>query len=431
MARLSPTGKKALRGVGYVAFGLFVAVLTLYWTLPRGRIKEKIEATLSADPNGGTPGAINLEVILGDLAVTLFTGSGLRATDVVVRTRPINPDDKPARFVLDDVSVKAGLIGLIFGKPSYRFRAHAFEGEVSGRVTSLPTEFALAINAKGIVLTGDKAIAQLVGIPVEGTVSCKIDVHADKGLLSALDGSAEVEIEDAVFGDGKAKLKLSETDPFLKAGITIPRLRLGTITVKIVFDKGKAKLESVHTKSADGEAFVDGNMELRDFFNLSQLHLYVRFRPSEALVKREGTVELMTNQLAGTAKRPDGFFGFQINGPLTALFPVPSPNPPPGVVLGAAPAAAPTPTPTKPPPAGFVSPPPANGDPMQPAPPQPAPTQPPPAPPPSEPEAPQPPGPPPAPTTTLVAPPPARGGVMRVQPPAGEDPPPVPPEHIE
>jgi len=427
MAPLGPRAKKALRGLGYVAFGIFIAVMTLYITLPRNRIKEKIEATLSADPNSGTPGAINLEVILGDLGVTLFTGSGLRATDVVLRTRPTNPDDKPARFVLDDVSVKAGLIGLIFGRPTYRFRAHGFEGEVHGSVTSLPTDFALAINAKNIVLTGDKAIAQLVGLPIEGTVSCKIDVHADKGMLSALDGTAEIEIEDAVVGDGKAKLTIP-SDPFLKAGITVPRMRLGTITVKVTFDKGKAKLESVHTKSPDGEAFVDGNAELRDFFNLSQLHLYIRFRAAEALTKREPTLELMTNQLASTsAKRPDGFFGFQLNGLISSLIPIPSPNPPPGVTLGAAP---PTPTPTtpttasKPVPAGFVAPPPSpgsNGDTMQPQPS--APTPPAPAP---EPEAPQPPGPPPAPGTTTIAPPPG-GRIVKVQPPAGEDPPAAPP----
>ena len=342
--KLSPRWSRVLRVAGYALFAIVVAVTTLYVTLPRERIKEKIEATLSADPSTalaqGNLAAIGMNVDIGELGLTLLTGPGLNAERIELRSRPVNPNDKPARYVIDDAKVKVGLLGAMFGRPTYRFTAHGFDGEVSGAITMAPSEQTIRIDVKGLVLTGVQAIQQSVGLPIAGAVSGKIDAVAPQNLAANMSGAIELNVEDLVVGDGKAKLTVPN-DPFLAAGVTFPRLRIGTLNGKLVMDKGKGKLEGLYAKSPDVEAYLDGYVELRDPLGTSQLHAYLRFKPSEGLTKREPTVELMMNALGGMAKRPDGFLGFQITGPLSALFYLPNTNPPPGVTLGNAPAAGP------------------------------------------------------------------------------------------
>jgi type II secretion system protein N len=333
--------RRVLRIVGYSLFAIFVAVETLYLTLPRDRIKEKIEATLSQDPATalaqGNLAAIGMNVDIGELGLTLLTGPGLAAEHIELRSRPVNPNDKPARYVIDDAIVKVGILGAMFGRPTYRFVAHGFDGEVSGTITMAPSEQKILINAKGLVLTGVQAIAQSVGLPLVGAVSGKIDAVAPQNLAANMSGTVELSVQDLVVGDGKAKLTVPN-DPFLAAGVTFPRLRIGTLNGKLVMEKGKGKLEGLYVKSPDVEAYLDGYVELRDPLGTSQLHVYLRFKPSEALVKREPTVDLMMNALGALAKRPDGFLGFQITGPLSALYYLPNTNPPAGVTLGNAPA---------------------------------------------------------------------------------------------
>ena len=122
--------------------------------------------------------------------------------------------------------------------------------------------------------------------------------------------------------------------------MTVPRIKLGKLSGQIVIEKGRARFEGVRVHSADGDATLDGYVELHDPIGMSQMHAYLKFRPSEALIKREPTVELLINALAGTAKRSDGYLGIQLTGPLSAMFFLPSKDPPFGVTTRNEPAAA-------------------------------------------------------------------------------------------
>jgi type II secretion system protein N len=358
--------RKPLMWAGWVFFALGVSLITVFASLPRDRIKDRIETVLSADPSSMQPGALGMDVQIGDLSLTLFTGAGLRAKDVVLRTRPLKEGDKPARYLVDDLTVHVGLLGLLFNRPTYKFKAHGLSGSVTGEISISPSEQRIKIDADGLVLTGVPGIAQSVGLPVEGTLSFKVDAVAAKSMASNMDGTAEITIDGAVIGDGKAKLTVPG-DPFLAQGLTFPKLRLGTVSGKVSMVKGRANIDDFRIHSADGDATLEGYVELRDPFSSSLMHGFLKFRPSEALVKREPTVELMNNALA-TAKRSDGYMGFQLSGPLTAVYYMPNQNPPPGVVskggssTGPAPGG-PTLTPPVPPPPANTLPPPSGSTP--------------------------------------------------------------------
>ena len=369
---LTERQRRVVTWVGYPLFALFVALLAFYWSVPRERVKDRLETALSADVTSGQPLAIGMDVEIGDLSLRMFTGLGFRANDIVLRTRPLTPGEKPARYIIDDVRVRLGLFSTLFGRPSYSFVGHALSGTVEGNVSGNTDESKVAVEIDKLVLNGVPGIQQSFGgIPVDGTVSGKLDVTVPKNLLANANGSIDVDIEDLVFGDGKAKLTVPN-DPFLAAGVTIPRIKLGKLSGQIVIEKGRARFEGVRVHSADADATLEGYVELHDPIGTSQIHAYLKFRPSEALVKREATIELLTNAMAGTAKRSDGYIGIQMTGPLMAMFFLPSKEPPFGVTSRSEPGAPGATTPTTaaavapPPPSQAVPPPPSN--PPEPAP---------------------------------------------------------------
>ncbi|HEY2744150.1 MAG TPA: type II secretion system protein GspN [Polyangia bacterium] len=420
----TPRQRRWAAWAGYPLFALFVALLAFYWSVPRERVKDRLETALSADVTSGQPLAIGMDVQIGELTMKLFTGLGFRATDIVLRTRPLTPGEKPARYIIDDVRVRLGLFAMMFGRPSYSFVAHALSGTVEGNVAGNSDETKVEVELDKLVLNNVPGIQQSTGgLPVDGTVSGKLDVRVPKNLLANANGSVDVDIEDVVVGDGKAKLVVP-SDPFLAAGLTFPRIKLGKLSGQIVIEKGRGRFESVRLHSADGDAMLDGYVELRDPIGMSQMHAYLRFRPSEALLKREPTLELMTNALSATAKRSDGYFGIQLTGPLSALFTLPSKDPPFGVTTNSEPAAAAPPPPARIPTA--VAPPtplptaqPAIAAPL-PSPPPPPPN---PAPEPAQPPSGAPSGAPAAPPSGVIAPPPpvptASGGTEIGPPPTG------------
>ncbi|HWE27007.1 MAG TPA: type II secretion system protein GspN [Polyangia bacterium] len=371
---LTERQRRTLTWVGYPLFAVFVALLAFYWSVPRERVKDRLETALSADVTSGQPLAIGMDVDIGELSLRLFTGLGFKATDIVLRTRPLTPGEKPARYIIDDVRVRLGLLSTLVGRASYSFVAHALSGSVEGQVSGNNDETKAQIEIDKLVLNGVPGIQQSFGgLPVDGSVSGKLDVIVPKNLLANANGTVEVDIEDAVIGDGKAKLTVPN-DPFLAAGVTFPRIKLGKLSGQIVIEKGRARFEGVRVHSADADATLDGYVELHDPIGMSQMHAYLKFRPSEALIKREATVELLTNAMAGTAKRSDGFIGIQMTGPLSAMFFLPSKDPPFGVTSTnePAPASAPAPRPAMaPPPTPAFMPPPNNPSPppSEPAPP--------------------------------------------------------------
>jgi type II secretion system protein N len=426
-----PRARRPLLWVGYLGFAMAVALLTLFVTLPRDRIKDRIEAMLSGDP---TLGGIGMDVSIGDFGLTLFTGAGVRGKDVVLRSRPVSPTEKPARYVLDEATVHVGLFGLLFNRPGYSFKVRGLSGLLTGAVSSAADETRMKIELSGVVLNGVQAVQASVGLPLEGKVSGKFEMVAPKGLAGNADGKLELHLEDAVLGDGKAKLTIPG-DPFLSQGVTFPRIQLGALAATVPVEKGRARLEGVAMRSPDGEVMLDGYIELHDPLSMSNLHGYLRFKPADKLVKREPTIELMTNALSSTARRTDGALGFQMTGTFGAPFFLPSREPPGGVVLksvapeapshptvSAIPVGAPAAPPAAPPPPGPIA------EPTPPPPPAPAPA---PEPAPSAPQQQQqiaipPPG-----TTVPVPPPKAKEPPPPKEPPPRPETPPPPTPHPE
>ena len=325
--------RRGLRYVGYPLFALTVLVLALYASLPRARIQERVERMASA--------ALNADVKMRSFGLTLFSGAGIDADTIEIRTRPQGGGEKPQRYVVDDVVVHLGVIEALRDRTDVSFRGEVAGGSVSGvvRVAPPPEDGYLKLDAARVTLSKLPGISSAIGLPVDGAIDVKGELRLVRGLLAQSVGALEIACEGCVLGDGKAKLAIPG-DAMMAQGITFPRLRLGTVKGAATVEKGRALIKDFRGHSPDADVELDGYIELRDPAQLSVLHLYLRFRPTDALVKREPTMELMNSMLGPNARRSDGFLGFSVSGTLGAPFALPSREPPIGVTLGRAPAVA-------------------------------------------------------------------------------------------
>jgi type II secretion system protein N len=317
--------QRPVKWVGYPLFAFVVFLLALYLSLPKDRIEDLLENSASTFLNA------KVRADRDEFGLTLFSGPGVTASNVLVTMTPPNPNDKPVNYKVDDLTVHFSLWQLFHGFADTSFSGHIAGGEVSGKYKSVPDEGVVSLDASGLSVGSLPIISAPGGIPIDGKIDLKIDLNSPKNLIPQTNGSVSVTINDATLGDGKAKLTIPGGDPFLAQGVTIPKISLGKLTGSVNVEKGKATFREVRGHSKDVDIELEGYIELRDPLILSVMHAYLKFKPSDALIKREPTIELMNNMVL-TAKRPDGYLGFSLTGVLSSLATLPSRDPPAGVM---------------------------------------------------------------------------------------------------
>ncbi len=309
------TLQRFLKGLGYPAFAGLVFLLTLYASLPKERIRERLEAAASA--------TMGVPVKAEGFGLTLLSGPGVSADQVTVATSGSGP--QPTIYRVSDLTVHFSLIQLLRHFADTSFSARVAGGSISGRYRAVGEELTMALRSEEISLAEIPAFVQLLGVPVAGRLELKLDATTPKS-MTQLGGALQLKIADAVLGDGKNKIAI----PNYFTAEKLTRLAFGTLHGSVQLDKGRATLHDIRTHSPDIDFDLEGYIELRDPLQYSILHLYLKIKPSEALVKREPMID--TLMLAGAAmRRPDGYFGILLSGPLASAAPTFMKEPPPDV----------------------------------------------------------------------------------------------------
>ena len=109
---------------------------------------------------------------------------------------------------------------------------------------------------------------------------------SETGRFADANGQLTLSCVGLAAGDGKTPLKVPSI-PMLAQGITLPRIRIGDLGGHVAIEKGTAKLQGVESKSPDGEVALEGDIALHDPLSLTTLNLYLRFKLSEAVMKKE------------------------------------------------------------------------------------------------------------------------------------------------
>jgi type II secretion system protein N len=429
-----PWARRAGRYAGYPLFGLLVFLTVLYLSMPWTRVRDRVES------DAQTAG---WDIRIGSLGPAFLFG--VKARDVVLRTHPANPQEKPLRLVFDQVVAHPGIIGLITRHPSVGFWLGAFGGEVEGHYSD-SGDVEARLTGRALDLGQIPGLESATRLPLAGVVKVDVDLALPKGRFSEAGGEATLECKGCSVGDGKAKVPLGNNS-FFSEGLTVPKIGLGNVEGKITVDRGTAKIASLETHSADLDLKVEGDVTLRDPPNFSSVNVCVAFRPTQALIKRDPKFEVLSQAPdLQNAKRPDGYYTVRMSGRLDALFAVParcgagSGPVPPGASARGGFRPMPSGGPSAPSPSTFQPPAPSNfptPQPQAPPPPPPQPSLPPPPPPPavlSVDAAVAPPTPPPVPPEgamaphvgtsvrgAVLAPPAEQPGVVAPPPPPAED----------
>jgi type II secretion system protein N len=390
MVTMNPDKLRQLRRIGvFAGFGLIVFVVALYASFPYDRAKEA--ATRIASKN------FDVDVEIGSAGPAF--GLAVTFRDIRVRTRPTT--GKPVRFTIESAKFSPSLLALFSSAFPYSVSAEALGGTIELYQSGAPGKkggFRTELSVRDIDASEIPGLKEMLNLPVKGRIRLDAKIASETGRLADAHGQLTLATTDLVAGDGKTPLKVASV-PMLAGGLTLPKIRLGDLGGHVTIEKGTAKLQGVESKSPDGEVALEGEINLRDPLPQSNMNLYLRFKLSDALMKKEVALSIVP-MAAAAGKRPDGFYGLKFAGSfahpvpplLTPISPVVSAAVPPpraGTLRGAPvpppqqPAApTPSPSPSPPPP---PSPPPAPESPPPPPPPPPPPAaQPAPSPPPAE-----------------------------------------------
>ncbi|MCG5054812.1 MAG: type II secretion system protein GspN [Myxococcales bacterium] len=284
-----------------VAFGAVVYAVALVVVFPYERVGEFAEATAST---------LGYDVEIGETGPTF--GVGVKLDEIRVRTRP-RAGSKPVSFLIETARVTTSPLKNLTGGLAYDFEAEVFGGQLAVSVEADSKQGEGKVNVQGLDLAQLPGIKESFGIPLAGKVSADVALVLPKLKAAEADGTVQIQCAGCSAGDGKAKLRV-DSNPLLAEGLTIPRLRLGDLEGRIVFEKGTGRIEGMHAKSPDAEIDVEGTVRLADPADLSQLDLYVTFKLSDKLVKSDDKFQLLLQLAEMQGKRPDGFYGFRIQG---------------------------------------------------------------------------------------------------------------------
>lgn len=267
--------------VGYAAFSLFAFLFFFYVTFPYGALRERLEMEAAAQ---------GYEIRIDSMGPGFF---GVTARDVSLRRRAEpGAAAPPEPLQIDSVAFRPALIPL-----GLAFRASLLEGTISGSVGGIG-DLDLDVEANDLDLAAGNMKA-FTGIALAGTLNGRfsLEVPRVKPPGPNTRGAAEPDFAQATGSlvlDGDAVEINGGTVTVPMYGqptpVDLPKIALGELDAKVVFDKGQGKVDSLAAQSSDVDLQGSGSIKLARRLELSELNLELRFKPNPEFQKRLGMI---------------------------------------------------------------------------------------------------------------------------------------------
>lgn len=239
---------------------------------------------------------------------------------------PEETDKAPPKDTLisiDEAHARLRLLPLLFGETKIDFMVGAFGGEVSGTAPVGGESGPLDVALESLDLAKLEPITAALGVPLKGLVSGSLALEPQEGKFSKANGTLELTLADVSVGDGKAKIM---------GQIALPEAKVGDLVITAESKDGALKITKLGASGGDIEIVGEGKINVREPWDESVADLYVRFKFSDGYRdKNELTRSLLgapgskmpgimdLDQKVKKSKRPDGFYGWHIFGPLKKL----------------------------------------------------------------------------------------------------------------
>jgi type II secretion system protein N len=317
---LGPRARKVARYAGFAIVGLVTFVFAFQLAFPFGRVKDKVIELLSD----------KYDVTIGDVERGILPGR-MYFKAVSVRTRPTKADEVATTFYMEQLEVNLGLFALLRGTAQVKLDAKIGAGHIKGTV-------ALSKDGTSIDIAGDDVpgaslpMREVVGLPISGKLrfAFDLDLPNEKNKVGTVapnwvkaEGAVELVCPSGcAVGDGKTKLKVNlknrSQQAMVEGGIEFGKLNVDTLLTNVQIKNGKLAITKFDVKSGDGELHIDFDLALAQDFGSSIVTGCLRFKGSDALLKREPRTHAQIST-TGAPLGQDNLFHIKLDGPLREM----------------------------------------------------------------------------------------------------------------
>jgi type II secretion system protein N len=313
---------------GYPLFYVFCFVAFVSALFPYEVLKERIVIQFNATQRAaGAP----QELAIDDMTSSWL--NGVKAIGVHLTQPPAATDPKaqPVVLTVDQATANISIPALLIGRKKVKYSIDGFGGTVDGYYEETGTDREVEVNLDAIDLGQIAPVTALLGVPIEGHLSGKIEIEMPEGKASKGTGTVDLKGTDIAVGDGKAKLK---------GLLALPRLVVGDLAIAAEAKDGVLKFTKFEASGKDVEIGGEGRILMRELATESVCDVTLKFKVNDVykgksdLTKnlfgapgstKGGDLEMLVPQVKA-AKRPDGYFGFHLRGLLGRPDFDPAPN---------------------------------------------------------------------------------------------------------
>jgi type II secretion system protein N len=266
--------------LGYAAFSVLAFFFFFYVTFPYGALRERLEAEAAAQ---------GYQVQMRGMGPGFF---GVTARGVSLQRRPAPGEEARAEpLQVDSIAFRPSIIPL-----GLAVRASMMDGTITGTVGGLG-DLDLDLEASDLDLSGGNMKA-FSGLDLTGTLSGRFTLDVPRttppgpGQRSAAPDFAQASGSLVLEGDEVGINGGTVTVPMYgqPTPVDLPKIALGDLNARIVFDKGQGKVDALDAQSTDVDLRGSGTVKLARRLELSELNVELRFKPDPQFQKRLGMI---------------------------------------------------------------------------------------------------------------------------------------------
>ncbi len=295
---------RVLRWTGYPLVYLTTFVIGLTVFFPFQAVKQHHLELFNAKQKHGQ--RLSVEKLEG------FWITGIRAQKIKLASPTGDPSKPLSEIKADEVTARLQLLPLLIGKKVVKFDAVVMGGTLSGSIELGSKERVVDATLKGLALGEVTPLTQVLGLPMEGSLSGEVHLQFPEGRASKANGTLKLELADMAVGDGKS-------------GLGLPKFNVGTLPIEAEVKDGTVTISRFSVSGRDLDLQGAGKVILRDTsLAEAQSDVLLRFRFGEKYKsKDEKTIALLGPRglleiSMANAKTAEGYFGQSITGPLGA-----------------------------------------------------------------------------------------------------------------
>jgi type II secretion system protein N len=284
--------QKIIRVGGWVALGLFLLIFFTILKLPKDRIKNFVNGSISAylAPQGISFYSDRSNVSLLPISYTM---------EEVKLGFP--PPDLPV--TIESVSVSPSLFSLFRGRQAASLYVSNGKGSLAADISAKKSDLSVSLRAKKFDLGKIGLLPILVKIKAAAVLDGSANINGDINTPSSLTGSTEL------------NLSAINIDKQNIASFNIPNLAISEGKAFFSVEKTKLKINTLTLgkpgSSDDITAKVTGEISLGRNWESSMLDVKAIVTLSPAVIAAFPLVDA----LLGSAKLPDGSYSIQLTGP--------------------------------------------------------------------------------------------------------------------